>query len=163
MTTSEETGRDSGTQTNVVLLPQAPGPQDVRTRTSAFVREHPVLFIAGGLAAGAVAAALIPRRNRRYVARQGSLLAEAIAAAGAAIAQQALTTLDSASTTVRDRAQVIASRAEEASETVLGKSDRARHAAYDRTLALLGRKRPAPTLARKFANRASKLAGRLRG
>jgi hypothetical protein len=163
MTTSEETDRNNGTQTNVVLLPQASGPESARTWTIAFVREHPVLVIAGGLAAGAVAAALIPRRNRQYVTRQSSLLAEAIAAAGTAIAQQALANLNNASTTVQDRAQVLAARAEEAGGAVLDRSERARNAAYDRALTLLGRKRPAPTLSARVASRAGKLARRLRG
>ena len=130
-------------KTNVVALPQMDetvSPQNKAVAASRkaanFVREHPVMTLAGGLALGAVAAALIPRRNRRYVARQGSLIADAIAAASASIAQQALTSLDTASSGVRRSSQAVASRVEHAGE-----------AAYGRARSLLGRKRaPSSTL-----------------
>jgi hypothetical protein len=162
MTTGEDTGQRAAGQTNVVMLSPKPEPESARDKASAFVREHPALTIAGGLAVGAVAAALIPRRNRRYVARQGSMLAEVIAAAGASIAQQALASFDTASTTVRDGAQSLAHRAEHAGEVAFEKADRARHAAMDRAQALLGRKMPEPTLGERLAARAQAIAGRLR-
>lgn len=152
MTTGEETDQKSATQTNVVVLAPAAEPQGNIDRASAFVRRHPVLTIAGGLAAGAVAAALIPRRNRAYITKQSSLLGEAIAAAGATIAQQALASLDSASTTVRDSAHSIALRAEHVGE-----------AAYGRARAIVTRKpAPPPSLGERIAAHASDLANKLR-
>ncbi len=101
--TSDQTG-DQPTQqtkqTNVVPLPHKDASLSPQGRALAFTREHPVMTIAGALAVGAVAAALIPQRNRRYVARQSSMLADAIAAAGATIAHQALASLDTASSGV---------------------------------------------------------------
>ncbi|MCB2049599.1 MAG: hypothetical protein KDE32_15445 [Novosphingobium sp.] len=138
-------------QTNVVALPKSAEPVAAHQKAAAFVREHPVMTIAGGLAIGAVAAALIPRRNRAYVAKQGSLLADAIAAASATVAQQALCSLDTASTSVRKGANSIAARAEHAGELAYGKAQ-----------SLLGRKPVAPTLGERIAATAGELAGRLR-
>lgn len=157
------TGNQTGTEaagTNVVALPTKEEPATPQAKVVAFVREHPVMTIAGGLAVGAVAAALVPRRNRRYVARQSSMLADAIAAASATIAQQALASLDTASTGVRRGASAVASRAESAGDAVADKASGAAHAAYDRAQALLRRK-PAPTLGERIAARAGEIAGRL--
>ncbi len=137
-------------KTNVVAMPKADAPDSAQTRAIAFVREHPVMTLAGGLALGAVAAALIPRGNRRYVARQGSMIAEAIAAASATIAQQALSSLDTASTGVRRGSQAVASSVEHAGE-----------AAYGRARSLLGRKHVPTTLGERIAARAGEIAGRL--
>ena len=122
-------------KTNVVALPQMDEPVSAQTKAVAFVREHPVMTLAGGLAIGAVAAALIPRRNRRYVAKQGSMIADAIAAASASIAQQAVTSLDSASSGVRRGSQAVQASVEHAGE-----------AAYGRAKSLLGRKQSPSTL-----------------
>jgi hypothetical protein len=144
----------AATQTNVVPLPQKEEPAQAQNRAIAFVREHPVMTLAGGLAVGAVAAALIPRRNRRYVARQGSLIADAITAASATIAQQALSSLDTASAGVRKGAQAVASRA--------GDAGGAAQAAFDKAQALLGRRAAPPTLGERIAARAGEIADRLR-
>lgn len=148
--------------TNVVALPYKDEPIAPHSKAVAFVREHPVMTLAGGLAIGAVAAALIPRRSRRYVARQGSMIADAIAAASATIAQQALTSLDTASTGVRRSAHAVASRAEHAGEAVIDRAGGAAQAAYGKAQALLGRKPAPPTLGERLAARAAEIAGRFR-
>lgn len=153
-----ETGKPTDTpdtiqpQTNVVPLPPKDEPVAAHQKAARFVREHPVLTIAGGLAVGAVAAALIPRKNRRYVARQGSMIADAIAAASASVAHQALGSLETASSGVRRGARAVASRAEHAGEAVV-----------ERANALVGRKPLPPTLGERIAARAGEIAGRLRG
>jgi hypothetical protein len=88
------------------------------------------------------------------------MLADAIAAASATVAHQALASLDSASTGVRRGARAVASRAESAGDAVADKASGAAHAAYDKAQALLGRK-PAPTLGERIAARAGEIAGRL--
>ncbi len=163
--TSDQSGDLSGQQTgltNVVALPQKDEMARAHSKAVAFVREHPVMTLAGGLAFGAVAAALIPRRNRRYVARQGSAIADVIAAASASIAQQALTSFDTASASVRRGAHTVASRAGDAREVVIDRAGDAAQAAYDRAQALLGRKPAPPTLGERIAARAGEIAGRLR-
>jgi len=91
---------DSGDQP---VLPTA-DQQPIHQQAAQFARQHPVITVAGGLAIGALAAALIPDRNRKYIARQSSQLAEAITATGAAIAQQAASQASSAGSTLRDQA-----------------------------------------------------------
>lgn len=163
MTTDQigDSAAQEATRTNIVALPKKEQPVAAHDRALAFVREHPVMTIAGGLAVGAVAAALIPRRNRRYVARQGSMLADAITAASATIAHQALSSLDTASSGVRRGAHAVASRAERAGDKVAHRASGAAHAAYDRAQALLGRK-PAPTLGERIAARVGEIAEHLR-
>ena len=157
-----DTSDQATAQTNVVVLPNKAEEQPVHRKAAEFVREHPVATVAGGLALGAIAAAFIPRRNRRYVARQGSLIADAIAAASAAVAQNALSSLDTASSGVKRGAHSLASRAEHAGEVVADKAGGAAHAAYERAQALLGRKILPPTLGERIAARAGEIAGRLK-
>jgi len=76
-----------------------------------FVKDHPVLTVAGGIVAGALAAALIPRRNREYVTRRSSVLANAVTTAGMALATQALEMADAAKTDARHRAGSFADQA----------------------------------------------------
>jgi hypothetical protein len=84
-----------------------PGAGEDRNRhpIARFVEEHPALTIAGGLALGALAAALLPRRNRALVAEKSSELAEAIGAASLMLYQQALDRAESAGEGIRDIAE----------------------------------------------------------
>ncbi len=163
--TTDHTGELPGqrnSHNNVVPMPQKEEPASVQSKAVAFVRDHPVMTIAGGLALGAVAAALIPRSNRRYVARQSSAIADAIAAASASIAHQALASLDTASSGVRRGAHSVASRAGDAREVVVDRAGGAAQTAYERAQALLGRKRAPLTLGERIAARAGEISGRLR-
>ena len=159
---SGDTSDQATAQTNVVVLPNKAEELPVHRKAAEFVREHPVATVAGGLALGAIAAALIPRGNRAFVARKSSLMAEAIAAASAAVAQQALGSLDTASSGVKRGAHSLASLAEHAGEVVADRASGAAHAAYERAQALLGRKTLPPTLGERIAARAGEIAGRLR-
>ena len=66
-----------------------------------FVHEHPAMVIAGGLAIGAVAAALIPRRNREFVSEKSSALADAVSAAGLMLYREAMDRADAAGESIR--------------------------------------------------------------
>jgi len=66
-----------------------------------FVHEHPAMVIAGGLAIGALAAALIPRRNREFVAEKSSGLADAVSAAGLMLFREAMDRADAAGEGIR--------------------------------------------------------------
>ncbi|MCX7865089.1 MAG: hypothetical protein N2423_08665, partial [Novosphingobium sp.] len=57
---------------------------------SAFVQKHPGIAIAGGVAIGILAAALIPRRNRALVTRKSSALAETLGMTGLMLLRAAL-------------------------------------------------------------------------
>jgi len=78
-----------------------------------FVREHPVLVVAGGLAVGALAAALIPRRNREKVAKGANHFAEAATAAGIALGKHLLDRAETASDELRRHGGQIAGKVEE--------------------------------------------------
>jgi hypothetical protein len=70
-----------------------------------FVQEHPALTVAGGLALGVLAAALLPKRNRALVAEKSSELAEAISAAGLMLYHEALDRAEAAGEGLRDIAE----------------------------------------------------------
>lgn len=106
-----QTGGESG-GTNVVKLP-APQDEPVLNKVTSFAREHPMMTVAGGLAIGAVAAALIPRRNRKIIAGRTSVWSDAVAAAATALAQQAVSHATSAGDAVRESAGSLAHRAGE--------------------------------------------------
>jgi len=55
-----------------------------------FVHEHPGMAIAGGIVLGMLAATLLPRRNREFVAQKSSALADAVSAAGLMLYREAL-------------------------------------------------------------------------
>jgi len=78
-------------------------PADPVARAGEFVREHPVLVIAGGLAIGALAAALLPRGNRSKVIRRAVTLAEAASAAGVLLGKQAREHAGAAGQGLRER------------------------------------------------------------
>jgi len=138
---------DSGDQP---VLPTA-DQQPIHQQAAQFARQHPVITVAGGLAIGALAAALIPDRNRKYIARQSSQLAEAITATGAAIAQQAASQASSAGSTLRDQAASLAERAGQAG-----------HASIEQAQALIGRSKPEPTPIERILQIVSELKDRSR-
>jgi len=55
-----------------------------------FVHDHPGMAIAGGIALGVLAAALLPKRNREFVVQKSSALADAVGAAGLTLFSGAL-------------------------------------------------------------------------
>lgn len=114
-THSEETRREDAPSDNVVDLntreAQAAEQPAGRTITE-FVREHPVLVVAGGLAAGLLAGALLHGGTRRRLLRGGAALAEAAAAGGMALTRQALELAESTRSDLRQRGEAISERAE---------------------------------------------------
>jgi len=108
--TNELSGISDDTGTDIVALPGAPA-QNQDKNALDFVKQHPVLTVAGGLAVGALAAALIPRRNRVYVGRQSSAFADAIGTATLALATQALQKAEAARNEITDRAGTLADHA----------------------------------------------------
>ena len=72
-----------------------------------------MLVVAGGLAVGALAAALIPRRNRERVSRGANHLAEVATAAGIALGKHLLDRAETASDELRRHGGQIAGKVEE--------------------------------------------------
>ena len=72
-----------------------------------FIHEHPAAVIAAGLAVGAVAAALLPKRNREYVATKSSALADAVSATGLMLYREAIERAEAAGGGIRGIAERI--------------------------------------------------------
>lgn len=145
---------------NVVALPPR-NEEPAHKRVARFVQDHPVATVAGGLAIGALAAAFIPRRNRRYIAEKSSVWAEAVAAASAALAQQAMAKADAASDSVRHGASAFADRAEGLGHAAIGRAERLGGKASGTAHRLMARVHPEPTFGEKVAAQAGRLKGRM--
>lgn len=158
-TDATATNQTSG---NVIPLPTQPekGPREAVTQ---FVRDHPVMVIAGGLAIGLIAAAVIPRRARRSVAGRASRLANAIGTAGAVLGERALTRAQTAGSGIRQRTNLLSHQAERLGDAALDRVDHWSDAALDRAGNLLPfRKRVPETIAEKLSARAGELRRQLR-
>jgi uncharacterized membrane protein YebE (DUF533 family) len=92
------------TQSVVAETPSERPASDAGKSASNFAREHPVLLIAGGIAVGAVIAALLPRGTTRRLAKGAAGLAEIASVAGIAFGRDALERAAHASETARDKA-----------------------------------------------------------
>ncbi|MCB2078865.1 MAG: hypothetical protein KDE55_14355 [Novosphingobium sp.] len=112
---------DQGLDTdNVVRLP-ATLKENPTGAVADFVRKHPVMVIAGGLAIGAIAASLLPKGTGRKIAKRAVDLAETATTAGLLFGQQMLETAESASEEIRGRSHGLAERAESIGEEALHK------------------------------------------
>lgn len=90
-----------------------------------FVHDHPLITIAGGLAIGAAAAALIPRKNREKVTRTASHWKGAAGAAAMALIQQALEKAEETSDIVKQRAGNVGTHLEAMGEKTSAKAGQA--------------------------------------
>lgn len=105
-TEETETAEIVETEAEVVSLP-ARAESDQRRPISKFVHDHPVMTIAGGIAIGAVAAALIPKRSRQKVVGKASKWSSMVSTAALAMAREALERADSARDDLRRQADAI--------------------------------------------------------
>ena len=160
MSTNNPETPPAGTQNNVVPLQQQPEELPAHRKVTNFVQEHPIATIAGGLAIGVLAAALIPRRNRRYVADKTSAWAGAVSAASAAIAQQAISQIEAASSGARSQAHSLSDRAQRAGHAALDRAEKVGHSSLDRARAMLDRI-PETGISEKVTGTTEKLKRRL--
>lgn len=80
--------------------------RDARDSATAFVKEHPIATVAGGVAIGVVVASLVPgpgRRLRKKATKRGSALAAVVAELGLAYGTSLLDNIGSAARTGGDR------------------------------------------------------------
>jgi hypothetical protein len=155
--------------TNVVALPQRPEPTTPSERALSFIKEHPVLTVAGGVAVGLAISALIPRSFSRKFATRAFRAAEAGAAAALSFGGDVLDKGEDGSALARKKAKVLAgqagklgnkaaTRAEKLSEKAFARaeklSDRAVARAERLGVAMLG---TAGTWGHVAADRADKL------
>lgn len=130
MTTIEadtpEVAQDAGEE-----IAAAPSPEGEDTRPSSkvagFVRDHPALVVGGGLVAGALAAALLPKGNRKRM----SGLAQAATTAGIAYGRAAWERASETGHELRERGEDLAGRAGEHASRLGEAAASAGHRAID--------------------------------
>lgn len=101
---------------NVVVLPSKAPEQRPSEKIVAFVKRHPVLTAAGGLAAGAVVAALLPRKVTRGVAAKAIGLAEAASASTVLFGKKAGEKAHALGDNARNTAHMLGDKAETATD-----------------------------------------------
>lgn len=146
---------------NVVALPtrsEATRPSD---KAIDFVKRHPVLTVAGGVAVGLAISALIPRSFSRKLAKRAYRLAEAGVSAATAFGHDAVDKAEDGGAIARRKASALAEQAERLSEKAVAKAERLGVAALG-TAGALGH--AAADRAERFghiaADRAESLTGR---
>jgi hypothetical protein len=161
--TKPVSGTDGDTipSTNVVALPTRPEPATPSEKALSFVKKHPVLTVAGGVAAGLVISALIPRSFSRKLAKRAVGLAEAGASAALAMGHDAVDAAEDGSKIARKKAIVLAHQAERLGEKAASKAERLGVAALG-TASALGHAAAerAEWLGHTAADRAESLSGR---
>lgn len=86
-----------------------------------FVRDHPLLVVAGGIALGAVAAAFLPRGTARRLARRAVSLAEVAGTAGALLGTRVRETAEATGAGLREQGGAVAEKLERLSESASGR------------------------------------------
>ena len=132
------------TETNVVKLPERKT-ENAGKAVVDFVREHPGMVVAGGVALGLVAGALLSRGSGRKLARHALALAEVAGTASIALGRQAMERAEDAGTGLRRQGEAIAEKA--------GKLTAPAEEAVD----------TASEAAQRLLRKAVELAGKLRG
>jgi hypothetical protein len=143
---------------NVVELPKQAA-SDPRNDVTAFVRDHPMLVVAGGVALGVVAAAMLPKGTTRRLARRAASLAEVAGAAGVLIGNRARDTAEAAGADLRERGEAVADRLEELGGTAAGRLGQFGGAASARIEKLID---PVESAASRVAKKAAELRSRVR-
>ena len=123
---------NEATSTNVVALPQRAEPATPSEKAVSFVKRHPVLTIAGGLAIGLAVSSLFPRRIGRKAVRRSLRLAETGAAAALSLGNEALERAEDGGAVARKKARVLAAQAEKIGERAASRAERLSKKAADR-------------------------------
>ncbi|MGF7152805.1 hypothetical protein [Novosphingobium gossypii] len=101
---------------NVVALPAKVAEPTPSEKVVAFVKRHPVLTIAGGVAIGVAVSALLPRRFSRRVVARTLDFAEAAGTASVVLGRRAGDKAHDVGIDARKQASRLADRAEKASD-----------------------------------------------
>jgi hypothetical protein len=132
------------TSPNVISLPER-REKDGGTPVSDFVRDHPGLVVAGGVALGLIAGAMLSRGSGRKLARHALTLAEMAGTAGLAFGKDALVRAEQAGGELRKQGEALAEKAGKLAEPGEEAMDNAGEAAQ------------------RLLRKAVELAGKLRG
>lgn len=110
--TTADTKSGGSKGTNVVALPAKAADQRPSDKVIAFVKRHPVVTVAGGIAIGVAVSALIPRRASRKLLAKAVDLAEVAGAASVVLGKQAGGKAHDVGIGARKQASVLADKAE---------------------------------------------------
>ena len=139
--------------------PSATAKTDAVSQVGDFVREHPLLVVAGGIAIGAVAAALLPRGTGRKLVRHAAGLAEIVGAASAVLGTRARETAEAAGAGLREHGSAAASKLERLGEDATSRLGQISEAAGSRLERLID---PIEHAAGEVARKAAELRSRVR-
>lgn len=145
--TSTETKAPPATGTNVVALPARPEKARPSDKVVAFVKEHPVLTVAGGIAVGLAVSALLPRKGSRKLAKRAFGLAEVAGSAALTLGRNFTEKAEEAGSKAGKRAGILSHQAEKFGESAADKVSHLGHAAMEQ--------------AGRFGSGAAKRAGEL--
>lgn len=107
--------------------------RDARDSAERIVREHPVAVIGGAIAIGAVLAAVLPRRNRRFIARKGSAIGAGTGKLLLDLAMKAAAAAASASQSSKGRIITMRESAMDSAQGMSHEIDRLASGATERT------------------------------
>lgn len=110
--------------TNVVALARRPEPMTPSEKAIGFVKDHPMLTVAGGLAIGLVVSALIPKKLGRKLRCRAHALADASASAAMAFGHDAVDAAEDGSKIARRKAKLLANSAERLGEKAANSAER---------------------------------------
>ncbi|KHK91266.1 hypothetical protein [Novosphingobium malaysiense] len=116
MTDTDPTKQPATTQhsNNVVPLQAQPAEKRPSEKVISFVKRHPVLTVAGAVAAGVAASALLPRKTSRKVVDKAFGMAEAASAATMMFGRRAEDKAHAVGSDARKQAAVLGEKAEKA-------------------------------------------------
>lgn len=115
--------------TNVVTLPAKQPEQRPSDKAIAWVKRHPALAIAGGIAIGATIGALLPRKAGRRLANRAMEMAEIAATTSMLAGREAVDTIEDLGETASRKAGVLAHSAERLGDRAANRVERAGTAA----------------------------------
>jgi hypothetical protein len=158
-TEAQSSSREKTPSGNVVKLPKQSQADPQKTAVD-FVRDHPGLAVAGGIALGVIAAALLPRGTGRKLARGAIGLAETFGTAGLLLGRQVRETAEATGSGLREQGSAAVERLERLGETASGRIGHISEAAAARMERLID---PVENAASKVAKKAAELRSRVRG
>ena len=140
---------------NLVTAPEQAEEGSKSSSVTDFVRDHPGLVVAGGLAIGLLAGGFLARGSGRKIAKHAITLAELAGTASLALGRDALERAEDAGTALRHQGEVLGEKAARVGDAVGEKASKLAEPAGE---AIEAGQEAAARLLRK----AVELAGRLR-
>lgn len=110
-TNGKSQGKEVPNEGNVVEL-HGSAPKDTQKAVTDFIRDHPALVVAGGVALGVLAAALLPKGTGRKLAHRAAGLAEVAGSAGMLLGKRVRHTAEATGASLREHGGEFADRLE---------------------------------------------------